>query len=282
VLDDAADVVQREVAQAGVAVAGEQVLAVLPDRLVHVHAAAVVADDGLGHEGGGLAVGVGHVVDHVLLQLHPVGALDQRAELGADLHLAGVGHLVVVHLDRDAQAFEDQAHLRAHVLEAVDRRHREVAALDGGTVPLLPCSYSLPVFQAASSESILTKQPDMSLRPAHAVEDEELGLRTEVGGVAQAGALHVGLGALGQRARIALVGLAVGRVDHVAGQDQRRLFEERVDVGGVRVGHQQHVGGFDALPAGDRRAVEGVARGELVFIEVRHRHGRAAPCRGCR
>jgi hypothetical protein len=60
---------------------------------------------------------------------------------------------------------------------------------------------------------------------------------------------------------------------HVAGQDQRRLFEERVDVGGVRVRHQQHVGGFDALPAGDRRTVEGVARGELVFVEMGDGHG---------
>jgi hypothetical protein len=70
-------------------------------------------------------------VDHVLLQLQPVGALDQRAELGADFHLAGVGHLVVVHLDRDAQRFEDQAHLGAQVLAAVHRGHREVATLDG-------------------------------------------------------------------------------------------------------------------------------------------------------
>ena len=109
--------------------------------------------------------------------------------------------------------------------------------------------------------------------PAHAVEHEELGFRAEERGVAQARGLHVGLGALGQRARVALVGLAVARLDHVAGQQQRRLLEERVDVGGVRVGHQQHVGGLDALPAGDRRAVEGMARTELVFIEVRHRHG---------
>jgi hypothetical protein len=89
---------------------------------------------GLGHEGGRLAVGVGHVPDHVLLQLQPVGALHQGAELGAELVLAGGGHLVVVHLDRDAELLEDQAHLGAHVLEAVDRRHREVAALDAGTV----------------------------------------------------------------------------------------------------------------------------------------------------
>jgi hypothetical protein len=118
----------------------------------------------------------------------------------------------------------------------------------------------------------LTKQPDMSTCHLHLVEDEELGLGAEVGGVAQAGRLHVGLGALGQRARVALVGLAVARLDDVAAQEQRRLLVERVDVGRVGVGHQQHVRGLDALPAGDRRAVEGVAGTELVLVEVRHRH----------
>ena len=73
VLDDAADVPQAHVRQAGVLVAGEQRLAVLPDRLVHVHARAVVAEHRLGHEGGRLAVGVGHVVDHVLIELQAVG-----------------------------------------------------------------------------------------------------------------------------------------------------------------------------------------------------------------
>jgi hypothetical protein len=66
---------------------------------VHVHAAAVVADDRLGHEGGGLAVAVGDVLDDVLQRQQLVGLLDQRVELGADLALAGGGDLVVVHLD---------------------------------------------------------------------------------------------------------------------------------------------------------------------------------------
>jgi len=61
-------------------------------------------------------------------------------------------------------------------------------------------------------------------------------------------------------------------LDDVAGQDQRRLFVERVDVGGVRVGHELHVRGLDALPAGDRRAVEGMATGELLLAEGRDRH----------
>ena len=45
VLDDAADVVERDLGQAAVLVAREQRLAVLLQGLVHVHAVAVVADD---------------------------------------------------------------------------------------------------------------------------------------------------------------------------------------------------------------------------------------------
>ena len=177
-----------------------------------------------------------------------------------------------MHFDRDAQRFEHQAHLGAHVLEAVHRRHREVAALDGRPV----AGVAVLVFLAGVPGGFFGFDLHEAARhvdlPAHAVEDEELGLGAEVGGVAQAGRLHVGLGALGQRARVAFVGLAVGGVDDVAGQDQRRLFEERVDVGGVGVGHQRHVRGFDALPAGDRRAVEGMAVVELVLVEGRQRH----------
>ena len=62
------------------------------------------------------------------------------------------------------------------------------------------------------------------------------------------------------------------RVDDVASQQQGRLFEEGVDVGGIGVRHQQHVGGFNALPTGDRRTVKGVTRFELVFVKVRNGH----------
>ena len=62
----------------------------------------------------------------------------------------------------------------------------------------------------------MTNEPDMSTFQLHAVEDEEFGLGAEEGGVAHAGGLQVGLGALGDRARVAVVALAVGRLDHVA------------------------------------------------------------------
>jgi hypothetical protein len=62
-----------------------------------------------------------------------VGQRDHRAELDAELVLGG-RHLVVVLLDHDAHLRHHREHLGADVLGAVDRRHREVAALGAGTV----------------------------------------------------------------------------------------------------------------------------------------------------
>ena len=87
VLDDAADVIEAGVRQIGIARTGEQRLAALPDRLMHMHARAVVAIDRLGHEGRRLAVGLGDLVDHILVDLHVVAALGQRVELEAKLML---------------------------------------------------------------------------------------------------------------------------------------------------------------------------------------------------
>ncbi len=107
-------------------------------------------------------------------------------------------------------------------------------------------------------------------RPLDRIEDEELRLRAEVRDIAETGRLEVGLGALRERARVALVALAVGRLDHVAGEEQRRLVHERIDARRRGIGQQQHVGRLDPLPPGDRRAVERVAVLELALVE----HGR--------
>ncbi|ABA50095.1 hypothetical protein BURPS1710b_2769 [Burkholderia pseudomallei 1710b] len=272
VLDDAADVEERRLRQARVAVAREQVLAVLPDRLVHVHARAVVADDGLRHERRRLAVRVRDVMDDVLRPLRPVRALDERRELRADFVLALARHLVVVHFDRNADLLEQQTHFRAHVLELVDRRNREVAALHARTVARVAAFEFLRRRPRRFFRVDLHEAAGHVRVPLHRVENEEFRLRTEVRGVADARALQVGLGALRERARIALVALAVRRLDDIAGQHEGRLFVERVDEGRVRIRHEQHVRRLDALPARDRRAVERVAAFELVLAEGRHRH----------
>jgi hypothetical protein len=213
-------------------------------------------------------------VDHVLHDLQPVGALHQRGKLGADFALTRCGHFMVVHFDRNAHLLEQQAHLGTHVLEGVDRGHGEVAAL-----------HARPMAQVAAFE-FLAGAPgrffgvdlDRAARhvdvPGDRVENEELGLGTEETGVAHAAGLQIGLGALGERTRIARITLAVGRLDDVAAQQQGGLFAERIHVGRGRVRHQQHVGGFDAFPAGDRRTVERVTADELVLVKVAdgHRH----------
>ncbi len=80
----------------------------------------------------------------------------------------------------------------------------------------------------------------------------ELGLGPKKDGVADAGGFHHALGLLGDAARIAVIGLAGGGLEHVADQRQRGLGEERIDAGGGRIRHQVHVGFVNRLPAGDR------------------------------
>ena len=110
---------RQVLAQVGVLVAGEERLAVFPDRLVDMHARAVVAIDRLRHEGCGLAVDVGDLMDAVFVDLHLVGHEGQRIELHAEFVL-GRGHFVVVLLDLHAHLRHGAEHFAAHVLEAVN------------------------------------------------------------------------------------------------------------------------------------------------------------------
>jgi len=274
VVQQAADVPAGQIRQAAVAgLVGEQRLAVLPDRLVHVHARTVVAEDGLRHEGRGLAIAGRDVVDDVLQDLDPVCPLNQRRELGADLALPGTGDLVVVDLDRHAHLLQDQDHLRAHVLQRIHRRHREVAALHRRTVAAV-AALEAPVGGPRRLFGIdLDRTAGHVDMPGDRVEDEELGLRSEIGHVTDAAGLQIRLGAAGQRPRIPLVALAVARLDDVAAENQRRLLAERIHHRGRRIRHQLHVGRLNAFPAGDRRSVERVAIGELVLVEGGDRHG---------
>jgi hypothetical protein len=153
-LQDAADEPQRLLGQVGILVARKERLAALPDRHVDVHAAAVVALHGLRHEGHGLAIGVGDVVDDVFVLLDVVGLFDQTAEDHPQFVLAG-RHFVVVLVDLDAHALHRRQHLAADVLGLVDRVHREVAALVAGAVgQVAALKVTVSVFQAAASASI--------------------------------------------------------------------------------------------------------------------------------
>ncbi len=194
-LDDAADVIQREVRQSRIAIAGKQVGAILPHRLMHVHAGAVVADHRLGHESRRLAVACGHVPHRVLQDLHPVGAPDQGRELGADFALPGRRHFVVVHFDLDTLLLEQQAHFGADILQRVGGRHREVAALDRSAMREI----ARLIVDAGRPGRLFALDLNEAARhveaPGHRIENEELGLGAKVGSVAQTRGLQVRLGA---------------------------------------------------------------------------------------
>ena len=195
-----------------------------------------------------------------------VGDVDHRGEFDAELVLSG-GHLVVVLLDGDAHLRHHRDHLGADVLAAVDRRNGEVAALGARAVTevahlVLGARIRGQLGEVHAETGVVRIGGE-----AHVIENEELGLRAHKDCVAHAGRLHVGLGLLGDAARVALVELAGGRLQDVAEQRNGRLGEERIEVGRGGVRHQQHVGGLDALPAGDRGAVEGVTFLERVFAD---------------
>ena len=124
-LEQAAGGVEAHLAEPGVAVAGEQRLAALPQRRVRVHAAAVVFEDRLRHERHRLAVALRDVLADVLVPHELIGHLEQRLELHVDFALAGRRDLVVVRLDDDPDLAHLVDHLAAQVVVRVGRADRE-------------------------------------------------------------------------------------------------------------------------------------------------------------
>ena len=272
-LDDAANVVQRYFRQAGIQIAGEQVDAILRQGLVDVHAAAVITDQRLGHEGSGLTIAGGHVLYHVLQTLYLVGLTHQGVELDADFGLASRGDFVVMHFGHQPHRFQTQAHSGAEILHRIHRWYREVATLDTRTVAEVATLVSALGIPAGLGGIDLAEATTDVGTPAHVVENEKLVFRTKEGGVADTGGFQIGLGATRQGARIPLVTLHGVGFDDITGQDQGRLLEKRIDGSSHGIGHQDHVRLLDALPAGDGRAVEHLAVLEYILIHGADGHG---------
>jgi hypothetical protein len=162
---------------------------------------------------------------------------------------------------------QEQAHLVAHVGEVVDRRDREVAPLHPRLVAQVAALLDLAgVPHGGLGVEVVEALVGRGLEP-HVVEDEELRLGAEVGGVGDPGRLQVGLGLRRDVARVAAVGLVGERVDDREVHDERLLDAEGVEVGRRHVGQQLHVRLVDRLEAADRGAVEGLADREEVLVQ---------------
>ena len=169
-------------------------------------------------------------------------------------------------LDRQTHLTHGREHFGAQVAVAIDRRNREVAALDGRPVAHVAFRIVLQVgpgtFDAVDLEAgVVAAGAELD-----AVEDEELGLGADGYGVADAAGLDVGFAQLGGGARIAAVELSCRRLDDIAEHDQAWLGRERIHDRRGRIRHQDHVALVDRLPAGDGRSVEHDSVTKRVFV----------------
>ena len=268
-LQQPADVIQPELAETGIAVTGEQRLAAIPQALVHVHPAAVIRKQRLGHERHGLAVLVGDVADDVLEQHHVVRRLHQLVEPLVDFGLASGGHFVMVALDVQPALDHGLHHLAAQILVMVRGRHREVAFLVAraiAQVVLPPARIPAPFLGVDEVVTLV-----LILIEADVVENEELGFRAEIGGVGNAAVLQVKLGLLANPARVALVALLGDRVLGVPDHHQGGGLGERIHDRGFRIGNQEHVALVDRRPTADARSIHAEALFEAAFVNLAHR-----------
>ena len=240
--EETADVPARDIGQLRVALfVEEEGLAVEPQRLVGVHAGAVVAEDGLGHEGGGLAPLVSGVLHDVLELQDVVGGVHHRVELVVDLGLAGGADLVMGTLQIKAHLDEVQRDVVTQVGLLVDGRHREISALRLRLITEVAAFLLAGAVPRGLDGVDLVEAPPGADLVAHIVKDVELGLGGEERGVGDAGRGEILLGLLRHLSRILRVDLAVARVVDVEDHHERLVRTERVDVRRCDVGDQLHV-----------------------------------------
>ena len=164
--------------------------------------------------------------------------VQQRVELVVDLGLAGGADLVVRRARPGGRRRSSVVrHLVAQVGVVVDRRDREVAALVAGLVAAVAALLVATGVPGALDGVDVVVALVLVRLEADVVEDVELGLGAEEGGVGDAGGGQVGLGLGGDVARVAAVRLVGERVDDREVHRQRLRRAERVDEGGGRVGH---------------------------------------------
>ena len=213
-----------------------------------------------------------HVLDDVFELQDVIGRVGQGVEAVVDLGLAGGAHLVVRPLHLQARLDQRLGHLVAQVGVMVVRAHWEVAALDPGLVTEVAALLDPAGVPGAFDRVDLVGRAVDGGGVADVVEDVELGLRAEVGGVGDAGARQVLLGLGRHPTRIALVRLAGTWLDDGEVQVQRLGGPERIQVGGRGIGQQLQVRLVDRREATDRRAVEEQPLGERVGGEAAGRN----------
>ena len=275
--EDAANVVARHVGQAGVpGFVVEQRRAVLPQRLVRVHAGAIVTGERLRHEGGGLAVQVRGLLDDVLEILNVIGRVQQGVEAVVDLLLAAGAHLVVEALQLEPGLLQVLRHLVAQLDRLVVRCDGEIAALQAVLVAQIAEAIRRGLRAAVPPALVGINRVELCVRVrlvAHRIEDVELGLRAEVAGIGDVRRDQVLLGLARDVARIAGERLQGERIVDEELHVQRLGRAELVDARSLHIRQKGHVGFFDSGKSTNRRTVESEAFLRSVLGELGGRDG---------
>ena len=94
-----------------------------------MHTGAVVTEDGLGHEGYGLAILAGNILDNVFIQQKIIGHACERGERHAHFALTSGSYFVVMQIHCDASGLHGEHELIAKFLKGIGRGGWEVTAL---------------------------------------------------------------------------------------------------------------------------------------------------------
>ena len=185
---------------------------------------------------------------------------------------------MVADLDLDAGLLQRRHDGLPHLGQRVGRRDREVPLLVPRLVPEVRELLAAAVPGALVAVEEVVAGVGLRLIEAHVVEEEELGLRTHVRRVGDAGLAQVRLGLLGDVARVARVGLLgdriVDRADDATAWASRKTDRSSPSPAS---GIIDHVGRVDGLPSADRRPVERQAVLEQALLEARRRDRRVLP-----
>ena len=233
---------------------------------MHVHARAVVTEQGLRHERGRASELLSGVLDDVLELQHIVGRLHHGVEAVVDLGLSAGSDLVVRALDLEPDLLGLDADLVTQIGMLVDRGHREVAGLVRRLVAEVAAFFAASAVPGAfDGVDLVERAVGLRLVP-HVVEDVELGLRCEERSVGDTRGLEVSLGLVRDLTRVAIVDLAGAGVVDVEDDDKRLRHAEGVDVRRGHVGDELQVRLVDVCESADRRAVEQLPLSEEVIV----------------
>ena len=147
-----------------------------------MHPGAVVSEDRLRHEGGGLASFPGGVLDEILELHHVVGGFQHGVESPVDLGLTCGAAFVVGALDHQACVLHVADDVVTQVAEVVNRGHGEVATLVLDLVaPVATVLHATGVPGPRLGVDVVVGGVGGGVE-ADVVEDVELGLGGEEGG----------------------------------------------------------------------------------------------------